>query len=207
MRMEEWYISDSMTISNHAPSTLDLPLAPRVDMTDNIEIARAIRNAIKVDHAGEYGAIAIYSAQVFMARVFYRDLLPTLLEILAHERDHMRRFDILRIEYGARRCRVFPLWYVGGFALGLMTASLGRNGIRLCTYAVEDTVNRHLEEQIALMCIDAPRVADEIRSIQLQEAEHQHFGETGLKRGGAWRTLEALVRGSTEAVILASMRF
>ncbi|MEX2297449.1 MAG: demethoxyubiquinone hydroxylase family protein [Dongiaceae bacterium] len=194
-----------MTISDPAPSTLTIPLA-RADTAGNSEIARAIRNSIKVDHAGEYGAIAIYTAQILMARVFYRDLLPILREILAHERDHIRRFEILRIEYGARRCRVFPVWYVGGFALGLMTAALGRNGIRVCTYAVEDTVNRHLEKQIALMCIDAPRVADEIRSIQVQEAQHQHFGETGLKRGGVWRALEALVRGSTETVILASMR-
>jgi ubiquinone biosynthesis monooxygenase Coq7 len=170
------------------------------------DVTKFIRNSIKVDHAGEFCAIAIYSAQIAIARILYRDFLPTLRHILVHERDHMRRFEAMRSRFDARRCRIFPLWYVGGLVLGAGTALLGRNGIRLCTYAVEDTVNRHLDEQIRIMGVHAPDVASELAEIQLQEIEHQHFGEDGLRRGGAWRVVERCVRVATEAVIVTSMR-
>ena len=95
---------------------------------------------------------------------------------------------------------------MGGLILGTGTALLGRNGIRLCTYAVEDTVNRHLNEQISVMRIHVPDVAVELAEIQVQELEHQHFGEDGLRRGGAWRIVERIVRLATETVIVVSMR-
>ena len=173
---------------------------------ETFDVTKFIRNSIKVDHAGEFCAIAIYSAQIAVSHILYRDFLPTLRHILVHERDHMRRFESLRSRFGARRCRIFPLWYVGGLILGGGTALLGRNGIRLCTYAVEDTVNRHLDEQIRVMRVHAPDVATELAEIQLQEIEHQHFGEDGLRCGGAWRVVERSVRIATEAVIVTSMR-
>jgi ubiquinone biosynthesis monooxygenase Coq7 len=174
--------------------------------SEPFDVAKFIRNSIKVDHAGEFCAIAIYSAQIAVSRVLYRDFLPVLRHILEHERDHMRRFEALRGRFGARRCRIFPLWYVGGLILGTGTALLGRNGIRLCTYAVEDTVNRHLDEQIRVMRAHVSDVATELAEIQLQEIEHQHFGEDGLRRGGAWRIVERIVRMATETVIVVSMR-
>jgi len=171
-----------------------------------LDVTKFIRNSIKVDHAGEFCAIAIYSAQIAVSRILYRDLVPVLQHILVHERDHMRRFEALRSRFNARRCRIFPLWYVGGLMLGAGTALLGRNGIRLCTYAVEDTVNRHLDEQIRVMRARVPDVATELAEIQLQEIEHQHFGEDGLRRDGAWRVVERIVRIATETVIVVSMR-
>jgi len=168
--------------------------------------AATLRRLITVDHAGEHGAIAIYRAQLLVARRFYPDLAETLGHILAHERDHFRRLETLRRTHAARRCRVFHLWAVGGWLLGCATALLGRNGVRICTAAVEDTVNRHLDEQIAYVQSRAPDIAVELAAIQTEEREHQHFAEARLRRTGAWALLDLAIRGATEGVIRLSMR-
>ncbi|HRE44597.1 MAG TPA: demethoxyubiquinone hydroxylase family protein, partial [Terricaulis sp.] len=54
--------------------------------------ARIIRRILRVNHAGEHGAVFIYSAQLARARRAYPDLIPWLEETLAHEQRHRARF-------------------------------------------------------------------------------------------------------------------
>ena len=73
-----------------------------------------IARILKVNHAGEYGAIRIYRAQAFVARRLHGRLLPFLSETLAHEVDHCRRFRAAMSGRGARPCRAMSLWSLGG---------------------------------------------------------------------------------------------
>ena len=59
-------------------------LSPR----DTLTIARIVR----VNHAGEFGAIRIYSAQILVARWLCPNCLPALTEMLGHEREHCAKF-------------------------------------------------------------------------------------------------------------------
>src|SRR6186997_2842144 len=116
----------------------------RVSTRDALTIARIVR----VNHAGEYGAIRIYSAQIAVAEWRCRDVVPTLQAMLVHERKHCVAFLSAMPERNSRPCRVMSLWSWGGWLLGCMTALMGRQAIWICTAAVEAAVHRHLDDQL-----------------------------------------------------------
>src|SRR5262249_21987468 len=91
-----------------------------------------ITRILKVNHAGEYGAIRIYRAQAWVARRLYPDVVPFLEATLAHEVRHCSMFRDAMPMRGARPCRVMSLWGNGGLILGFLTSLLGRQGIWIC---------------------------------------------------------------------------
>src|SRR5688572_26382693 len=108
--------------------------------------ALTIKRIVRVNHAGEYGAIRIYSAQIAIARRLWPDLVPALQEMLADEVRHCDKFHAAMPARQSRPCRIMQFWSFGGWALGTITALLGRNTIWICTAAVEEAVHRHLDE-------------------------------------------------------------
>src|SRR5262249_134028 len=110
-----------------------------------------IQRILKVNHAGEYGAIRIYGAQIAIARRFYPDIVGILSDIRAHEIRHCWLFRDAMPYRSARPCRVMAFWSLGGFVLGLVTALMGQRMIWICTEAVESAVHRHLEDQLAFL--------------------------------------------------------
>ncbi|MBB3524844.1 ubiquinone biosynthesis monooxygenase Coq7 [Rhizobium sp. BK456] len=108
-----------------------------------------VRRILKVNHAGEFGAIRIYGAQILMARRLFPGIVPALEEMREDEIEHCRLFREAMPARRARPCRVMAFWSLGGSVLGILTALGGRNMIWICTQAVESTVHRHLEDQLA----------------------------------------------------------
>jgi ubiquinone biosynthesis monooxygenase Coq7 len=84
---------------------------------------------IKVDHAGEFGAVNIYRAQLLCARLWLPSLVPQLQEFLAHEKGHLKTFADVSQRRGISRCRSYLFCGLGGFALGSITSLFGRSGI------------------------------------------------------------------------------
>ncbi|TXI51187.1 MAG: demethoxyubiquinone hydroxylase family protein [Lysobacter sp.] len=84
---------------------------------------------LKVDHAGEHGAVNIYRGQAWAARFTAPDLLPELREFHAHECGHRALFAAELQRRARRRCRSYALCGIGGWALGLITGLLGRGAI------------------------------------------------------------------------------
>ncbi|WP_298332139.1 demethoxyubiquinone hydroxylase family protein [Asticcacaulis sp.] len=165
---------------------------------------KTIARILKVNHAGEYGAIRIYRAQLWTARWLQPDLVPFLTETLSHEIDHCRRFRESMGAYKTRPCHAMWLWSTRGWVLGLATALMGRNAVMACTAAVEGKVHRHLDEQIAfLMRVNDP-LADLIADIRIQEIEHLEFARARLKETTLSRLIEAFVGIATEGVIWLS---
>jgi ubiquinone biosynthesis monooxygenase Coq7 len=172
-----------------------------MNATEQLSIARIL----KVNHAGEYGAIRIYRAQALVARRIYPDVVAFLEETLAHEIRHCRLFREAMPERGARPCRAMPLWSNAGYVLGLMTSLLSRQGIWICTAAVESTVHRHLEEQLRFLRDKDAQLHSLILSIQQEELAHLHHAEQRIATNVLWaRLLHAFVAASTEAVIWLS---
>ncbi|RUW59947.1 demethoxyubiquinone hydroxylase family protein, partial [Mesorhizobium sp. M2A.F.Ca.ET.067.02.1.1] len=110
--------------------------------------ALTVARIVRVNHAGEFGAIRIYSAQILVARHFSPDCVPPLSEMLGHERQHCTAFHAAMPGRKSRPCRVMQFWSWGGWLLGFLTALLGPQGIWACTAAVEATVHRHLDDQL-----------------------------------------------------------
>ena len=164
-----------------------------------------IARIVKVNHAGEYGAIRIYRSQLWIARRFYPDLVPFLEETLEHEIEHCSMFLSAMPMRAARPCRVMALWGNGGLLLGLLTALLGRQGVWVCTEAVEETVHKHLDEQLHFLRDRDPELHRMIEGIQSEELLHMQYASQRIKSRGLWvRALRTLIVGSTEVVIWLS---
>jgi ubiquinone biosynthesis monooxygenase Coq7 len=162
---------------------------------------------IKVNHAGEHGAINIYAGQIFMARLTARAMVSQLVEFQSHERRHLAIFGAELERRGRRRCRSYFLCGFGGLVLGVITGALGSAAIAATTVAVESVVLRHLEHQISILQGVDPAAIQAIAAIAADEQQHHDDASLLGSQGGFWpRVLTPIVSASTEAVIWLGMR-
>src|SRR5690554_5171804 len=103
----------------------------------------AIDEMIRVDHAGEYGAVRIYEGQLAVLRHLpgREDLVAKLEHMAKDEEIHLARFNELVNEREVRPTAFAPVWHVAGFALGAATALLGEKAAHACTAAVEEVID------------------------------------------------------------------
>ena len=165
---------------------------------------RTIARILKVNHAGEFGAIRIYCAQLWAAKRWHKTLVPFLSETLRHEIDHCQHFRDAMTARHTRPCAAMPLWGIGGYGLGLLTALIGRNAIMVCTQAVEQTVHRHLDEQIRYLAGKDEALRDLIIAIQVEENAHLDFARNHVVPSMLNRPLMIVINVATEAVIWLS---
>lgn len=151
--------------------------------------ALAVRRILKVNHAGEFGAIRIYRSQIVVARIFYPELVDFLEETLSHEVSHCDRFYSALRARGGRPCRIMMLWGNGGYLLGGLTALFGRQGVWICTAAVEGAVHRHLDAQLSYLESRDSDLHDLILSIQAEELSHLQHAQDHITATGMWAAL------------------
>lgn len=165
---------------------------------------------MKVNHAGEHGAICIYTAQIFLARLTAPDLVEELIEFRSHERSHRAVFDAELQRRGQAKCRSYHVCGIGGYTLGLLTGLFGASAISATTVAIESVVLRHLQQQIKDLSggdvIDTSAI-NAIRIIIEEEQRHHDHSARHCKPDGFWsRLLGPIVAASTETVIWLGMR-
>jgi len=162
---------------------------------------------LKVNHAGENGAVHIYAGQLVFGRITAPDLVAELREFRAHEESHRQIFAEELGRRRVKRCRSFALCGMGGYVLGLVTGLFGRAAIAATTVAVERVVLGHLREQLkALEGMDAD-AASAISRIVADEQEHHDRSAIHVARGKFWpAVLTPIVAASTESVIWLGMR-
>lgn len=162
---------------------------------------------LKVNHAGENGAVYIYGGQLVLARWTAPALVPELREFRAHELRHRRLFEAELQRRGRPRCRSYWLCGVGGYLLGLLTGLLGKGAIAATTVAVEAVVLQHLQQQLAALGPQDPAAVEAIAAIVNEEQQH-HDEAARLERAGSlWpRLIKPVVSASTEAVIWLGMK-
>jgi ubiquinone biosynthesis monooxygenase Coq7 len=167
--------------------------------------ALTVARIVRVNHAGEFGAIRIYSAQIMVASKLYPKIVPALTTMLGHEKVHCAKFRAAMPERNSRPCRVMSFWSWGGWWLGLLTALMGRQAIWICTAAVEAAVHRHLDDQLHFLDGRDPGLAPIILSIREEELAHLQHAEDHIETHGAGvRLLHALITFATDAVIWLS---
>ncbi|WP_225771969.1 demethoxyubiquinone hydroxylase family protein [Inquilinus sp. Marseille-Q2685] len=163
-----------------------------------------IARILRVNHAGEYGAIRIYGAQIAVARRLWPDLVPRLEEMRSDEIRHCRLFRGAMPTRNSRPCRVMQLWSLGGFVLGFATALAGRRTIWICTAAVEAAVHRHLGDQLRFLAGKDDGVGAIIRDINFEEIAHLRTAEAQLGPGHARGRLYAVIAAITDLLIWLS---
>jgi 3-demethoxyubiquinol 3-hydroxylase len=160
---------------------------------------------LKVNHAGEHGAVCIYAGQIAVARLTAPRLVAELREFISHERRHRAVFLAELNRRGRPRCRSYWLCAAGGLVLGIVTGLFGRAAICATTVAVERVVLSHLAQQMAVLKgVDQAAFAA-VSSIVEEEQSH-HDQSLHRVSGRLWlKMLTPVVAASTEAVIWLGM--
>jgi 3-demethoxyubiquinol 3-hydroxylase len=162
---------------------------------------------LKVNHAGEHGAINIYSGQLALAWLTAPGLVPELREMREHERKHRAIFWSELQRRKRPRCKSYWLCGIGGFALGVMTGLFGAKAIAAATVAVERVVLEHLSHQIEQLRDNDAAAVEAIRAIIEDEQSHHDRSAQHVDEKSAWfRMLRPVVAASTESVIWLGMK-
>ncbi len=133
---------------------------------------------IRVDHAGEYGAVRIYEGQL---AVFGKNIAKdpaaarahdAITEMVDKERHHLETFDSMITARGVRPTALSPLWHLAGFALGAGTALMGTKAAMVCTTAVEDVIEQHFSGQLAALGDGDPELTAIVEEFRDDEIAH-----------------------------------
>ncbi|MEO1312147.1 MAG: demethoxyubiquinone hydroxylase family protein, partial [Pseudomonadota bacterium] len=146
--------------------------------------ARRTEEMIRVDHAGEYGAVQIYRGQraVLEGRAG-RDRTAALIEEMeAGEEKHLKTFDRLLTERGVRPTLFSPFWNAAGFGLGAATALLGERAAMACTSAVEEVIEEHYADQAVELGETDPELSEIVREFREDESHHKHTADAISRR-------------------------
>jgi len=177
------------------------PLPLPVEDAKGKRIARMVR----VDHAGEYGAVRIYEGQ--LAVLGDSPDAPAIEHMAEQERVHRATFERLIGEKRVRPTALMPVWHLAGFALGAGTALLGREAAMACTVAVEEVIDTHYARQIEELGDEEPELKQVFEKFREEELEHRDTGiDHGAERAPAYRALTGAVRKATRLAIWLSER-
>uniref|UniRef100_A0A8C4LUL3 5-demethoxyubiquinone hydroxylase, mitochondrial n=3 Tax=Equus asinus TaxID=9793 RepID=A0A8C4LUL3_EQUAS len=176
---------------------------------DNINWA-AVDRIIRVDHAGEYGANRIYAGQ--MAVLGRTSVGPVIQKMWDQEKDHLKKFSELMVTFRVRPTILMPFWNVVGFALGVGTALLGKEGAMACTVAVEESIAHHYNNQIRTLMEEDPEKYEEllqvIKKFRDEELEHHDTGlEHDAELAPAYAVLKSIIQVGCRVAIYLSERY
>jgi ubiquinone biosynthesis monooxygenase Coq7 len=168
-----------------------------------------IESMIRVNHAGELGAKRIYAGQKYILR--NTDLAEALEHMEQQEIEHFNYFDKEIQKRNIRPTALSPIWNIAGFALGAGTALLGKRAAMACTVAVEETIDKHYQEQIETLETLGKEEADlksNIIKFREEELEHRDIGlENEAEQTPAYSLLYNMVAGGSKVAIWLSKRF
>ncbi|WP_417317497.1 demethoxyubiquinone hydroxylase family protein [Emcibacter sp.] len=159
---------------------------------------------LRVDHAGEYGAVRIYQGQ--LAVLGDRHPKSAMIQHMKEQEDvHLDRFNKLLIERNVRPTALTPLWHIAGFALGAGTALLGEKAAMACTEAVEEVIDRHYAAQIEELGEDEKELAADLEKFRQEEAEHHDIAvEHGARETPGYTLLSNTIKlGCRTAIKIA----
>ena len=196
-----------------------VPETPEVDpaVDRRIPLARPGRGAsrrrraeiLRIDHAGEYGAVHIYRAQnaVFEGRAGKSAIAADMAGMRDQEAVHLARFEALLNAERIRPTILTPLWRLAAMALGTGTALMGEKAAHACTEAVESVIEEHYADQIAELSDRDPALAAELSAFRDEElAHHDHAVEHGAREAAGYGLLNAVIKAGCRVAIKVSER-
>jgi ubiquinone biosynthesis monooxygenase Coq7 len=163
---------------------------------------------LRVDHAGEYGAVAIYRGQlaVFERQHGKERIVGQLKQMAAEEQDHLDAFDRMLAAGHVRPTALSPVWNAAGFALGAATALLGEKAAHACTEAVETVIEEHYGDQVTeLTDAGEDDLAAKMAKFQAEEVAHKDLAAAeGAAEAPAYPLLSAIIRTGCRLAIRIS---
>ena len=170
-------------------------------------LRQRLAEILRVDHAGELGAVWIYRGQraVLEAGRGREATAETLAGMEAHEQVHLDRFDALLNQRRVRPTAMAPIWRLAGFALGAGTALMGEKAAHACTEAVETVIEDHYAGQIEELQSREPELAAELSRFRDDELAHRDQAITdGARDAPGYALLSRVIQAGCRAAIRIS---
>ena len=168
---------------------------------------KKIEEFIRVDHAGERGAIKIYEGQLLALNTFIKDeeLKKTIEEMKEHEHEHANYFEQEIKKRNIKPTKFLPLWDLLGVGLGFGSTILGKKAAMLCTASVEEVIDEHYQSQINQIESDEKKLKEKIIKFREDELHHKDIAyEKGASKEGIYSLFDKIVKTGSKIAIRIS---
>ena len=169
--------------------------------------SKKIERFIRVDHAGERGAVKIYEGQLLALKTICKDskLEKTIEEMKIHELEHRNFFESEIKKRNIAPTKLLPLWDLLGVGLGFGSTILGRKAAMLCTASVEEVIDEHYQNQIEQLGTDEKMLKDKIIKFRQDELHHKDIAyEKGATKKGLYSILDKIIKTGSKTAIKIS---
>ena len=170
---------------------------------------KILEEIIRVDHAGERGAIKIYEGQLLALKTIKKDdnLKDEIEKMKEHEKEHFEFFEKEIQKRNIKPTYLLPLWDLMAVALGFGTTILGKKAAMLCTASVEEVIDGHYASQIDKLGDDENNLKQKIVKFRADELEHKNLAyERGATKEGPYSLLDQLIKTGSKLAIEISKK-
>jgi len=168
---------------------------------------KTLEEIIRVDHAGERGAIKIYEGQLLALKTIKQDndLKDKIEEMKEQEKEHLEYFEKEIQKRKIKPTYLLPLWDLMGVTLGFGTALLGRKAAMLCTASVEEVIEEHYQSQLKEIGNDEKDLKGKIEKFKMHEEDHKNMAyKSGATSKGVYSIMDKVIKiGSRIAITIS----
>jgi|TARA_B100000530_G_scaffold313159_1_gene241309 ubiquinone biosynthesis monooxygenase Coq7 len=171
---------------------------------------KLLEQFIRVDHAGERGAIKIYEGQLLALKTFMKNdkLKNQIEEMKKHEKEHAEFFDKEIKKRNIKPTKFLPLWDLLGVGLGFGSTILGTKAAMLCTASVEEVIDEHYQNQINRIEDDEKELKKKIVKFREDELHHKDIAyDNGATKEGFYSILDKVIKTSSRIAITISEKY
>ena len=168
---------------------------------------KKVEEFIRVDHAGERGAIKIYEGQLLALNTLVKnDKLKKIIEDMKeHEKEHFEYFDKEIQKRNIKPTVFLPIWDLLGVTLGFGTTMIGEKAAMLCTASVEEVIDGHYKNQLDKLGDDEVDLKKSISKFRDDEIDHKNIAyDKGATKQGLYYILDKIIKTSSKAAIKVS---
>ena len=163
-----------------------------------------VEEFIRVDHAGERGAVKIYEGQLLALNTLVKNesLKKTIEEMKVHEMEHCQFFENEIRKRNIKPTKFLPLWDVLGGGLGFGSTLLGKKAAMLCTASVEEVIDKHYQDQIDQLQSDENALKSKIIKFREDELHHKDIAyEQGASKKGLYSIMDKVIKTGSKIAI------
>ena len=163
-----------------------------------------VEEFIRVDHAGERGAIKIYEGQLLALNTFVKDenLKKKIEEMKVHEKEHCEFFETEIKKRKIKPTKFLPLWDLLGVGLGFGSTLLGKKAAMLCTASVEEVIDEHYQNQINQLDSNEKNLKKKIIKFREDELHHKDIAyDEGATKKGFYIIMDKIIKAGSKVAI------
>ena len=163
-----------------------------------------VEEFIRVDHAGERGAVKIYEGQLLALNTLVKNenLKKVIEEMKVHEIEHCEFFETEIKKRRIKPTKFLPLWDLLGVGLGFGSTLLGKKAAMLCTASVEEVIDEHYQNQINQLGSDEKNLKKKIIKFREDELHHKDIAyDKGATKKGLYSIMDKIIKTGSKVAI------